>query len=57
MYASGRVTGSPDYFEAMKWFVTSTLKTQKKVSASGLYGLGYLYMSGLGMAAPNPEQV
>jgi hypothetical protein len=57
MYATGLVTGAPDYPEAARWFTTSTLKKQKKVSAAGLYGLGYLQLSGLGLAAPNPEQV
>lgn len=57
MYASGLITGQPDYDKAMGWFISSTLKKHKRVSASGLYGLGYLHFTGQGLKEPNMEQV
>ncbi|KIY99497.1 hypothetical protein MNEG_8460 [Monoraphidium neglectum] len=43
MHASGLITGEADYKKALKWFTESV---GKKVSPSGLYGLGYLHFSG-----------
>jgi TPR repeat protein len=57
MHAAGLVTGNPDFPQALSWFVSSTLKKHKRQSASGLYGLGYLHLAGLGVPEADPQEV
>lgn len=53
MYASGVVTGLPDYASALSWL----RKSQAKPAALGLYGLGYLHFTGKGVGKADAEKV